>query len=150
MCIAPISPRPASLPPSAFRLAMTLVEILAVVVILGLLAVTLTVGITAKMGKAKQEICRTQIAQIVGQIQVFQMEKRGLPPASTGLGALTADPNASWYLEPAKLQDPWGAPYLYMVPGPDGQRFEVLSYGSDGQPGGTGDAADISSAHLGQ
>lgn len=133
-----------------YRRGMTLVEILAVVVILGLLAVTLTVGITAKMGKAKQEICKTQIAQTVGQLQVWQMEKRGLPPASAGLNALTADVKASWYLEPAKLQDPWGAPYIYLVPGPDGQPFEVLSYGADGQPGGTGDAADISSAHLGQ
>ena len=67
------------------RRGMTLVEILAVVVILGLLAVTLTMGITAKMGKAKQEICKTQIAQTVGQLQVWQMEKRGLPPASAGL-----------------------------------------------------------------
>ncbi len=132
------------------RAGMTLVEILAVVVILGLLAATLTVGITAKMGKAKQEICKTQIAQIVGQLQIFQMEKRNLPPANAGLNALTADPKASWYLEPAKLLDPWGAPYVYLVPGPDGLPFEVLSYGADSQPGGSGDAADVSSAHLGQ
>ena len=129
---------------------MTLVEILAVVVILGLLAVTLTVGITAKMGRAKQEICKTQIAQTVGQLQVFQLEKRSLPPANPGLAALTTDVRASWYLEPAKLLDPWGAAYIYLVPGPDGQPFEVVSYGADAQPGGTGDAADISSAHLGQ
>jgi general secretion pathway protein G len=136
--------------PSAPARAMTLVEILAVVVILGLLAVTLTVGITAKMGKAKQEICKLQIAQIVGQLQVFQMEKRSLPPTGSGLAALTADPQASWYLEPAKLTDPWGATYMYLVPGPDGHAFEVASYGADGQPGGSGDAADASSAHLGK
>ena len=136
--------------PARPRIGMTLVEILAVVVILGLLAVTLTVGITAKMGKAKQEICRTQIAQTVGQLQLYQMEKRGLPPANTGLDALSADPTASWYVEPAKLLDPWGAPYLYLVPGPDRQPFEVASYGADGQPGGSGDAADLSSAHLGR
>ena len=45
--------------------AMTLVEILAVVVILGLLAVTLTVGIGGKMSRAKREIAKIQIAQIV-------------------------------------------------------------------------------------
>jgi general secretion pathway protein G len=135
---------------AAIHQGMTLVEILAVVVILGLLAVTLTVGITAKMGKAKQEICKMQIAQIVGQIQVFQMERRGLPQSGTGLSALSADPKSSWYLEPAKLTDPWGAAYNYLIPGPEGQAFEVLSYGADGQPGGAGDAADVSSAHLGQ
>jgi general secretion pathway protein G len=129
---------------------MTLVEILAVVVILGLLAVTLTVGITAKLGKARQEICRTQIAMLIGQLQLWQMEKRAVPPASAGLQALSADPKASWYIEPAKLLDPWGAPYIYLVPGPDGQPFEVLSYGADGQPGGEADAADVTSAKLGQ
>jgi general secretion pathway protein G len=127
---------------------MTLVEILAVVVILGLLAVTLTVGISGKMGKAKSEIARTQIGQIVAQVQTYQLEKRTLPSANQGLALLTtpvAEPAAAYYLEPNKLMDPWGNPYLYVLPGPAGHPFEVLSYGADGQPGGGGDAADISS-----
>ena len=135
---------------SPLRSAMTLVEILAVVVILGLLAVTLTVGITAKMGKAKHEIAKTQIGQIVAQLQTYQLEKHALPTAGEGLAILTTDPNATYYLEPAKLNDPWGNSYLYAIPGPNGQPFEVMSYGSDGQPGGTGEAADLSSATLGQ
>jgi general secretion pathway protein G len=127
---------------------MTLVEILAVVVILGLLAVTLTVGISGKMGKAKSEIARTQIGQIVAQVQTYQLEKRTLPAATQGLNLLTspaAEPGSAYYLEPNKLIDPWGNPYLYVVPGPTGHPFEVMSYGADGQPGGTGDATDISS-----
>jgi len=127
---------------------MTLVEILAVVVILGLLAVTLTVGIAGKMGKAKSEIAKTQIGQIVAQVQTYQLDKHTLPSASEGLARLTtpaADPNTAYYLESNKLMDPWGNPYLYVVPGPTGHPFEVLSYGADGQPGGSGDAADISS-----
>jgi general secretion pathway protein G len=140
-------------PPPAIRRAMTLVEILAVVVILGLLAVTLTVGIAGKMGKAKGEIAKTQIAQIVAQVQTFQLDRRNLPTAGQGLAALTtpaADPGAAYYLEPGKLTDPWGNPYLYVVPGPVGFPFEVLSYGADGQPGGSGEAADISSARTGK
>lgn len=127
------------------RRAMTLVEILAVVVILGLLAVTLTVGITGKMGKARSEIAKAQIAQIVTQIQTFQLEKRTLPRAGEGLSTLTSDPKASYYLEPGKLKDPWGKPYQYLVPGPKGQPFEVVTYGADGQPGGTGEDGDVSS-----
>jgi general secretion pathway protein G len=132
------------------RRAMTLVEILAVVVILGLLAVTLTVGITAKMGKAKQEIAKTQIGQIVAQIQTYQLDKRKLPTPAEGLGILSNDPGATYYLEPAKLNDPWGGPYQYVVPGPSGNPFEIISYGSDGQPGGNGDAADVSSINMGK
>jgi general secretion pathway protein G len=133
---------------SPARHAMTLVEILAVVVILGLLAATLTIGIAGKMGKAKHEIAKTQIAQIVAQLQTYQLEKRALPKAGDGLAALTAPataPDAAYYLDPGKLTDPWGAPYAYLVPGPAGQPFEVVSYGADGQPGGSGEAADVSS-----
>jgi general secretion pathway protein G len=127
---------------------MTLVEILAVVVILGLLAVTLTVGIAGKMGKAKSEIAKTQIGQIVAQVQTYQLDKRALPTAGQGLAILTtpaADPGAAYFLEPGKLIDPWGHDYLYVIPGPTGYPFEILSYGADGQPGGSGDAADVSS-----
>lgn len=137
------------LPVPVTRRGMTLIEILAVVVILGLLAVTLTVGISAKFGKAKREITKTQIAGIVSQIQAFQLEKRSLPTASQGLKALSADPAATYYLEPEKLSDPWGNPYRYLVPGPAGQPFEVLSNGADNQPGGEGENADVSSAKLG-
>lgn len=129
---------------------MTLVEILAVVVILGLLAATLTVGISAKMGRAKRELARTQIGQLVGQVQTFQIDTKALPSSSKGLQALTADPSAAWYVEAGRLNDPWGNPFRYNVPGGNGQPFEIVSFGADGRPGGSGDDADISSAVLGQ
>ncbi|MCJ2070452.1 type II secretion system protein GspG [Methylobacterium sp. J-030] len=42
------------------------------------------------------------------------------------------------------LTAPWGRPYLYRSPGSQGP-YEVYSLGSDGQVGGTGDAADKAS-----
>ena len=128
---------------------MTLIEILAVVVILGLLAVTLTVGITAKFGKAKHEIAKTQIAGIVAQLQAYQLERRALPSSSQGLKVLSDAPSAIYYLDAERLVDPWGNAYRYLVPGPAGQTFEVLTYGADNQPGGDGENADISSAKVG-
>ena len=131
--------------------AMTLVEILAVVVILGLLAAALAVGIAPKMDKAKQGIAKTQIAQLVGQIQTYQLDKRTLPKAGEGLAALTtpaAAPTAVYFVDASKLIDPWGNPYQLLIPGPDGNPFEVISYGADGQPGGTDINADISSVTM--
>jgi general secretion pathway protein G len=139
--------------PSTSHQAMTLVEILAVVVILGLLAVTLTVGLAGKMGKAKHEIAKTQIGQLVGQLQTYQLEKRTLPKAGDGLAALTtpaATPTSAYFVDPAKLMDPWGNPYQLLIPGPDGYPFEILSYGSDGQPGGIDENADVSSVLMGK
>ena len=130
------------------RSGMTLIEVLAVVVILGLLAVTLTVGISAKLGKAKREICKTQIAEIVSQIQAYQLMKRAVPTSAQGLQVLSSDPASIYFLDAEKLKDPWGNTYRYLVPGPNGLPFEVTSLGSDNQPGGEGEAADVTSAKL--
>lgn len=130
------------------RMAMTLIEVLAVVVILSLLAVTLTVGLSGKLGKAKREICKTQIAEVVAHIQAYQLTKHSLPPVAQGLQQLSTDPTSAYYLNTDKLKDPWGNPLRYLAPGPNGTPFEVTSLGSDGQPGGQGEAADISSAAL--
>jgi len=40
--------------------------------------------------------------------------------------------------------DPWGKAYVYRAPGAKGD-YDLLSYGKDGQPGGTGDSADVTS-----
>jgi general secretion pathway protein G len=37
---------------------------------------------------------------------------------------------------------------VYLVPGRNSEPFEIMSYGSDGEPGGTGDAADLASSNL--
>jgi general secretion pathway protein G len=50
------------------------------------------------------------------------------------------------YLESRQVPpDPWGRPYVFLAPGPDGEAFEIISYGADGEPGGEGENADISS-----
>jgi general secretion pathway protein G len=135
------------------RRAMTLVEILAVVVILGLIAGTLLVGFSGAFGKAKHELAKSGISVVVSKIEVYRIEKNTWPTIDQGLAVLSdgeAAPTASYYLSPDKLLDPWGKPYLYICPGPDGHPYEVLSYGADGQPGGASgtEEADISSVNL--
>ena len=41
--------------------------------------------------------------------------------------------------------DPWGHAYVYRSPG-ERAPYEIVSFGSDGQEGGTGTAADIRAA----
>ena len=133
------------------RRALTLVEVFAVVVILGLLAATLTIGFSGSFGKAKQNLAKTGIGVIVSKIEVYKIENSAYPSADVGLTSMSdgqAAPTSSYYLGPDKLLDPWERPYLYIVPGPDGHPFEVVSYGADGEPGGTDENADISSVNL--
>lgn len=130
---------------------MTLVEILAVVVILGLVAGTLLVGFSGSFGKAKHELAKSGIGVIVGKVEMYRIEKSEWPSNELGLQALAdAPPTSSYYLSADKLLDPWGRSYLYVTPGPDGHPYEVISYGADGQPGGAPESenADVSSVNL--
>ena len=46
------------------------------------------------------------------------------------------------YLKKQVPRDPWGNEYQYHSP-VEGKAFEILSFGKDGQSGGTADDADI-------
>ena len=39
--------------------------------------------------------------------------------------------------------DPWGKAYIYKTPGDNGNLYTIMSYGLDGQPGGTDENADV-------
>jgi len=133
------------------RRGMTLVEILAVVVILGLIATTLLVGFSGAFGKAKHELARSGIGLLVGKVETYRIEKSDWPSNELGLAVLSAPhatPTASYFVTTDQLLDPWGRNYLYVMPGPEGHPFEILSYGADGQPGGEGENADLSSVNL--
>lgn len=54
---------------------------------------------------------------------------------------------AGWngpYIKRSILNDPWGREYQYRSPGEHGD-FDIFSYGADGQMGGEGKNADITS-----
>lgn len=130
---------------------MTLVEVLAVVVILGLIAGALLVSFSSTFGKARHELAKTNIGIIAGKLEVYRMEHEGYPGNDVGLKALTdgsATPSAAYYLKSDQLLDPWGRSFLYVTPGPGGLPWEVLTYGADGTPGGDGENADLSSSNL--
>lgn len=147
--IKPIKSRIGTIPVGG----MTLVEILAVVVILGLVAGTLLVGFSGTFGKAKHELAKSGIGVIVSKIELYKIEVGGWPGNELGLKVLSdghAAPTSSYYLSPDKLLDPWGKPYLYVTPGPEGHPYEILCYGADGLPGGAlgTENADLTSVHL--
>jgi len=133
------------------RRAMTLVEVLAVVVILGLIATTLTVSFRGQVGRAKTELARTGLSLVVGAIETYALETGSIPTMDEGLTALTRSPEGRGepFLRPDKLTDPWGNPYVYVAPGPTSS-YQVICYGADGALGGApgSDAADITSDDL--
>lgn len=129
-------------------LGFTLLELLVVMVIIGLLAAYVGPRYFAQIGKSEQKTAKAQIEGLGKALDTYRLDAGHYPSTEQGLNALMVKPNdePKWsgpYLQKAVPPDPWGKPYLYRSPGQGGD-FDLLSYGKDGQPGGEGDAADVS------
>jgi len=125
----------------------TLLELLVVVTIIGLLAAYVGPKYFSQLGRSEQGVAKAQIEAFARALDTYRLEVGRYPTTEEGLNALLSKPAsaARWngpYLQKAVPDDPWGHPYLYRSPGVSGD-FEITSYGKDGQPGGTGDAADV-------
>lgn len=126
----------------------TLLELLVVIVIIGLLAAYVGPRYFAQLGKSERGTAKAQIEGFGRALDVYRLDTGHYPPTSQGLNALVVRPanEPKWngpYLQKEVPLDPWGKPYLYRTPGRNGNDFDLLSYGRDGQPGGEGDDADV-------
>ena len=136
----------------------TLLEILVVVMIITILATVVGVSVARHPGEAKVTAATAQIRAFQSALQLYRMEQSVFPTQQQGLMALCRKPDTSpvperypdeGYLQSRNLPaDPWGNQYVYLIPGPDGEPYEIITYGAGGEPGGSGEAADISSATL--
>ena len=126
----------------------TLMELLAVIVIIGVLAATIGARFLGQTEGAKAGAAKTEMGQMVQSLDLFKLEVGRYPTASEGLEALIKNPgNAqNWngpYLRKDNIKDPWGNDYKYTTPGPNNTPFELKSLGADGKDGGEGPNADI-------
>ena len=132
------------------RRGFTLLELLVVMMIIGLLAAYVAPRYFSQVGKSEVRSAQAQIASLRSALDTYRLDMGAYPTTEQGLVALTTRPAANaakWngpYLQRAVPLDPWGKPYQYRSPGEHGE-FDLLSFGKDGQPGGSGEAADIKS-----
>jgi general secretion pathway protein G len=127
----------------------TLLELLVVMVIIGLLASYVAPRFFDQVGKSEIKATRAQLDALDKALATYRLDTGHYPSTEQGLKALTERPSdePKWsgpYLAKALPPDPWGHAYVYRLPGDDGHDYELLSYGKDGQRGGTGENADIS------
>ncbi|WP_053843500.1 type II secretion system major pseudopilin GspG [Paracidovorax avenae] len=125
----------------------TLIELLVVLAILTLLAGLVGPRVLGQLGGAKAKTAAVQIADLDKSLELFKLDVGRYPTTEEGLNALVTRPGSvsGWagpYLKGGVPTDPWGHPYRYASPGPNGG-IEILSLGADGAPGGEGEAADI-------
>ena len=102
------------------------------------------------LGEAKSKTAKIQIESLASALDLYFLDIGRYPSGSEGLNVLVQSQGgmSAWngpYLKGnAVPNDPWGRPYMYRSPGQHGP-YDIISYGADGQEGGTGAAGDITS-----
>lgn len=133
----------------------TLIEIMAVVVIMGMLMATLAVGIAGQIDKANITNAKGQISRIDQALQFYKLDNKRFPNTDQGLDALVNKPTAApvpknydpaGYIKPDALMDPWDEPFQYRQPGEHNPyTYDIWSYGPDGVEGGEDDITNWTS-----
>ena len=132
------------------RKGFTLIELMAVIVILGILTTIVVVNVAPFLQRANFEKVRADLAQIEKALETYSFQHYSYPTTDQGLEALIIPPNGiknpnlfppDGYLSSIP-QDPWGNEYLYLFPG-QFSKFDVFTYGADTTVGGQGENADV-------
>ena len=132
------------------RRGFTLIEIMVVVVIIGLLSALVGPRLMGQSDEAKRKTTQTQIAQLEQVLGLYYLDNGFYPTTSQGLEALVKEPpmppeplnyKKGGYMKKVP-KDAWGREFVYTAPGEHGD-VDILSYGADGQEGGSGANADI-------
>jgi general secretion pathway protein G len=127
----------------------TLLELLVVMVIIGLLVGYVAPMYFKQVGKSEVKTARAQIESFGKALDQYRLDTGHYPTTEQGLAALNAKPadELKWdgpYLKKGVPTDPWGTPYNYKRPGTKGE-YDIVSFGKDTVPGGTGEDADLGS-----
>lgn len=122
----------------------TLLEMLAVIVLIGIIGAVVVTQVGKNVDKGKYGAGKAQLTTLSQKIENYALDN-GAPPQQ--LQDLMVKPaNArNWqgpYAKESELRDPWGHEFGYKVPGDHGA-FDLVFYGQDGKPGGDGYNADV-------
>lgn len=138
----------------ANRKGFTLIEILVVVAVLAVLAALVAPNVFQHLGTAQDAAARSQIEMLGAALDAYRLDNGRYPSTDQGIDALRNAPSIdpaprNWrgpYLRREIPFDPWDNPYIYLSPGEvNPNSYDLLSLGADGQPGGEGENADITS-----
>lgn len=136
------------------RSGFTLIELIVVIAIIATLAAVVAPAVFHNVGDAKQGSAKSQIEMMGMALTSYRLDNDGFPSTEQGLAALRTSPTLgevprNWrgpYLTRVVPNDPWGRPYVYIVPGVENPTaYDLYTLGRDGKQGGEGEDADVTS-----
>jgi general secretion pathway protein G len=131
------------------RRAFTIIEVIVIVVILGVIAAVIAPRLLGRIGQSKQSVAKVNAGTLANNMRLF-IADHGKPEPGASITILWERPSTvaegsyQPYVESAEaLVDPWGHQFILKIPGEKNIDFDIISYGADGQAGGTDENADI-------
>src|SRR3546814_15748796 len=114
-----------------------------VIFIIGLLATVVMINVLPSQDRAMVTKARADISTLENALEQYRLDNLVYPASTDGLNALVTAPPA--LAQPERYRrggyikqlpaDPWGRPYNYQAPRPNGKAFDVWSPGADGPTG---------------
>ncbi|MFT5664659.1 MAG: general secretion pathway protein G [Gammaproteobacteria bacterium] len=132
----------------------TLLEIIVVVTIIAILAAYIAPKVAGRADDARIAKAKSDIRVLESSLELYKLDNFTYPSTDQGLEALSTKPSGSemphWrkggYIKKLS-KDPWGNPYIYLLPGTHSE-FDIMSLGADSAQGGVENAADIGNWNL--
>ena len=119
---------------------MSLVEVMVVIAIILTLMSIIAIGVWGIFSDSKVDTTRLTMTKVNERLEIYMLRTKKPPSSSEGL--------AQVFGNEVVPKDSWNNEFIYISPGPDGQPYDLVSLGSDGQEGGTGNAEDLKWSEL--
>jgi general secretion pathway protein G len=138
------------------RRGFTMVELMAVLIILGLLAAVVVKNFVGQVDRGRVITTKASLRQLHTAINQFQMDNGRWPTEDEGLSILVQQPAdvknypPGGYIETTEVpKDAWNRDFIFELYPETGKAFVIKSLGADGQEGGEGYNADLLSTDAG-
>ncbi len=124
------------------KYGFTMVELMAMLIIIGLLATLVVTKVASKIDQARETTTKANLKALAAAVNQFRMDTARFPTEDEGLLALIEQPSdvETWepggYLETTEIpKDGWGNDFIYELFPESGKQFVIRSCGPDGEQG---------------
>lgn len=141
---------------SSRRDGFTLLEVLIAITLIVILGSVVAVNLIDMPQHGRQNAAKMQLGELKTAVQIYMNDNGFAPTQRQGLEALVLKPTTppvpenfkpNGYLDSKSVpKDPWGRDYAYLSPGSNGETFEIICYGADGDEGGDEYDIDLTSS----